>query len=69
MPNSKASDAASEKLSTVIMDITVDAKQRLRAFRTCLTEPSFVDGAGGLHRLTKSAGIAARTAKRAADSA
>jgi len=32
MPSEIANDAASEKLSTVVIDITVDARQRLRAF-------------------------------------
>ena len=32
MPRRIANEAASEKLSTVVIDITVDARQRLRAF-------------------------------------
>jgi len=34
IPKITVKDAAKEKLSTVVIDITVDAKQRLRAFRT-----------------------------------
>lgn len=34
MPIKIANEAASEKLSTVVIDITVDARQRFRAFRT-----------------------------------
>ena len=34
IPKITVKDAAKEKLSTVVIDMTVDAKQRLRAFRT-----------------------------------
>ena len=68
MPSSNASDAASEKLSTVMIDITVDAKERFRAFKTSLIELSSEDCNVGVHRLTKSIGTEVRATKSAADS-
>ena len=34
MPSDIASETASEKLSTTVIDITVEARQRFRAFST-----------------------------------
>lgn len=47
MPSEIANDAASEKLSTVVIDITVDARQRLRAFSTDEMELMLCEGVCG----------------------
>lgn len=46
IPSRIARDVASEKLSTAVMDMTVDARQRLRAFKTADGEPSLASWAG-----------------------
>jgi hypothetical protein len=44
MPSETANEAAREKLSTVVIDITADARQRLRAFSTEEREPMLCEG-------------------------
>lgn len=48
MPSNTANEAASEKLSTVVMDMTVDARHRLRAFSTGERELMLCEGVGGM---------------------
>ena len=47
MPRSPARQTASEKLSTVVIDITVDARQIFMAFNTVERELVFCDGVWG----------------------
>lgn len=48
MPSRTAVVAASEKLRTVVIDMTVEAKQRLRAFKSADKGATLVDcGVGG----------------------
>jgi len=53
MPSEIANDAASEKLSTVVIDITVDARQRLRAFNMEEMELVLSEGVCGTKRVIK----------------
>jgi hypothetical protein len=57
-PMITAKDPAKGKLSTLVMDITVEAKQRLRAFKTMDIEA--VSDVVGLRTARKRHGIAVR---------
>lgn len=57
-PMITAKDPAKEKLSTLVIDMTVEAKQRLRAFRTIDVEA--VSEVAGLGTARKRQGIAVR---------
>ena len=48
-----ANEAASEKLSTVVMDMTVDARHRLRAFSTGERELILCEGVWGTRTVIK----------------
>ena len=58
IPMNTDKDPAKEKLSTLVMDMTVEAKQRLRAFRTIDIEA--VSEVAGLGTARKRQGIAVR---------
>ena len=58
IPKITAKDPAKEKLSTLVIDMTVEAKQRLRAFRTVDIEA--VSEVAGLGTARKKQGIAVR---------
>jgi hypothetical protein len=51
MPSEIANEAASEKLRTVVIDITVDARQRLRAFNTGERALMFCEAVCGTRRV------------------
>jgi hypothetical protein len=53
IPSEIANEAASEKLSTVVIDIIVDARQRLRAFNTGEIELVLSEGVCGTRRVIK----------------
>lgn len=58
IPKITAKDPAKGKLSTLVIDMTVEAKQRLRAFRTVDIEA--VSEVAGLGTVMKRQGIAVR---------
>jgi hypothetical protein len=58
MPMNTAKDPAREKLSTLVIDMTVEEKQRLRAFSTVDIEA--VSEVAGLGTARKKQGIAVR---------
>lgn len=58
IPKITAKDPAKGKLSTLVIDMTVEAKQRLRAFRTVDIEA--VSEVSGLGTVRKRHGIAVR---------
>ena len=58
IPKITAKDPAKGKLSTLVIDITVEAKQRLRAFRTVDIEA--VSEVAGLGTAMKRQGIVVR---------
>jgi hypothetical protein len=51
MPSEIANEVASEKLSTVVIDITADARQRLSAFSTEERELMLCEGVCGTRRV------------------
>lgn len=53
IPSEIANEAASEKLSIVVIDITVDARQRFRAFRTGERGLMLGDAVCGTRRVTQ----------------
>jgi len=67
IPMTIVNDPAKEKLSTVVVDMTVDAKQRLRPFRT--TDVEAVSEVVGRGTARKRQGIAVRTMNRTGDKA
>ena len=67
IPMITAKEAAKEKLSTLVIDMTVEAKQRLSAFRTVDTEA--VSEVTGLGTERKEHGIAVRMMNKIGDRA
>jgi hypothetical protein len=67
IPKITAKDPAKEKLRTLVIDITVEAKQRLRAFRTVDIEA--VSEVAGLGTARKRQGIAVRTTNKTGERA
>jgi hypothetical protein len=67
IPMITAKEPAKEKLSTLVIDMTVEAKQRLSAFRTVDTEA--VSEVAGLGTERKIHGIAVRMMNKIGDRA
>ena len=67
IPMITVKEPAKEKLRTVVMDMTVDAKQRLRAFRTVDIEA--VSEVAGRRTARKRQGIAVRMMNKTGDRA
>lgn len=66
-PNITVKDTAKEKLSTVMIDMTVDAKQRLKAFR--IADIEAVPDVNGSGTTRKRQGIAVRMMNKTGDRA